>query len=90
MVAQVEKPAQVDKSIASTDVQTKHYSDVLVIQGELELQVGRKDSVINPLVIIEVLSQSTAEYDRQEKFWAYRTIPTFHEYLLIDQLQSAC
>jgi Uma2 family endonuclease len=157
MVAQVEKPAQIDKSVVSTDVQTRLYTpeeylemevlseerhefrdgeiipmagatpnhnrvtlnvasvlnfafkgtpyevfsvdqrlwipkkrlytypDVLVIQGELELQVGRQDSVINPLVIIEVLSKSTAEYDRQEKFRAYRTIPTFHEYLLIDQ-----
>ncbi len=61
------------------------YPDVLVIEGDLEFQVGRKDTVMNPLVIVEVLSRSTAEYDRQDKFRAYRTIPSFSEYLLIDQ-----
>ena len=61
------------------------YPDVMVIQGQLELQSGRKDTVMNPLLIVEVLSKSTADYDRQEKFRAYRTIPSFQEYVLIDQ-----
>ena len=61
------------------------YPDVMVIQGQLELQPGRKDTVMNPLLIVEVLSKSTADYDRQEKFRAYRTIPSFQEYVLIDQ-----
>ena len=61
------------------------YPDVIVIQGQLELQTGRKDTVMNPLLIVEVLSKSTADYDRQEKFRAYRTIPSFQEYVLIDQ-----
>jgi Uma2 family endonuclease len=61
------------------------YPDVMVLPKPLELQAGRKDTVVNPGFIAEVLSKSTQNYDRGEKFVAYRTIPTFQEYLLIDQ-----
>jgi len=61
------------------------YPDVMVVQGELQLQEGRRDTVTNPLLIAEVLSDSTQGYDRGEKFAAYRTIPTFQEYVLIEQ-----
>lgn len=61
------------------------YPDVMVVQGELQLQEGRKDTITNPVIIAEVLSNSTEAYDRSKKFAAYRTIPTFQEYLLIDQ-----
>jgi Uma2 family endonuclease len=61
------------------------YPDVMVLPKPLELQTGRKDTVVNPCFIAEVLSKSTKSYDRDEKFAAYRTIPTFQEYLLIDQ-----
>jgi Uma2 family endonuclease len=61
------------------------YPDVMVIQRPIQLQTGRTDTITNPLAIAEVLSKSTKSYDRDEKFAAYRTIPTFQEYLLIDQ-----
>jgi Uma2 family endonuclease len=61
------------------------YPDVMVIEGELQLQTGRKDTVMNPLLIVEVLSTSTQNYDRGNKFLAYRTIPSFQEYILVDQ-----
>lgn len=61
------------------------YPDVMVIPRPVELQAGRKDTVINPIFIAEVLSDSTKAYDRDEKFAAYRTISGFQEYLLIDQ-----
>ena len=61
------------------------YPDMMVLPKPIELQTGRKDTVINPSFIAEVLSQSTQNYDRSEKFAAYRHIPTFQEYLLIDQ-----
>jgi Uma2 family endonuclease len=61
------------------------YPDVMVVPRPLQLQEGRQDTVINPIMIAEVLSQSTKNYDKDEKFAAYRTIPTFQEYLLIDQ-----
>jgi len=61
------------------------YPDVMVVPKPLELQTGRRDTVVNPCFIAEVLSKSTQNYDRSEKFAAYRTIPTFQEYLLVDQ-----
>lgn len=61
------------------------YPDVMVVPRPLQLQPERTDTIINPLMIAEVLSKSTKSYDRDEKFAAYRTIPTFQEYLLIDQ-----
>ncbi|HEY9749100.1 MAG TPA: Uma2 family endonuclease [Allocoleopsis sp.] len=61
------------------------YPDVMVCSRPLERQAGRNDTVTNAVMIAEVLSKSTKSYDRDEKFAAYRTIPTFQEYLLIDQ-----
>ncbi|MBD1824956.1 Uma2 family endonuclease [Cyanobacteria bacterium FACHB-DQ100] len=61
------------------------YPDVMVVPKPIELQVGRTDTVINPCFIAEVLSKSTQNYDRGEKFVAYRTMLNFQEYLLIDQ-----
>ncbi len=61
------------------------YPDVMIIAGEPEYVNNRTDIIVNPVVIIEVLSKSTQAYDREGKFNAYRTIPSFQEYLLIDQ-----
>jgi Uma2 family endonuclease len=61
------------------------YPDVMVASRPLQRQQGRTDTITNPVMIAEVLSKSTKNYDRDEKFSAYRTIPTFQEYLLIDQ-----
>jgi Uma2 family endonuclease len=61
------------------------YPDCSVICGPLEYFSDKRDVVINPLLIVEVLSPSTEGYDRGEKFAWYRTIPSFREYLLIDQ-----
>lgn len=63
------------------------YPDVMVIPGKPEYLNNRKDIVMNPQVIIEVLSKSTKAYDRGDKFKFYQTIPTFQEYVLIDQSQ---
>ncbi|MFB2924308.1 Uma2 family endonuclease [Aerosakkonema funiforme] len=61
------------------------YPDVMVVQGELQLQEGRRDTITNPLIIAEVLSDSTRNYDKDAKFSAYRTMGSFQEYLLIEQ-----
>jgi Uma2 family endonuclease len=61
------------------------YPDIMVVPKPIALQVGRTDTVMNPCFIAEVLSKSTQNYDRGEKFVAYRSIPSFQEYLLIDQ-----
>ncbi|QLE48236.1 Uma2 family endonuclease [Nostoc sp. C057] len=64
------------------------YPDVMVVAGSLEFSEGRTDTITNPLVICEVLSKSTRSYDLDEKFAAYRTIPSFQEYVLIDQYKN--
>jgi Uma2 family endonuclease len=61
------------------------YPDVMIIADAPEFFNNRTDTITNPQVIIEVLSKSTKGYDREDKFAAYRTIPSFQEYLLIDQ-----
>ncbi|MGD1809043.1 Uma2 family endonuclease [Dapis sp. BLCC M126] len=61
------------------------YPDVMIIEGELQFQEGRRDTLTNPIIIAEVLSTSTEGFDRGKKFAAYRTISTFKEYILIDQ-----
>jgi Uma2 family endonuclease len=50
------------------------YPDVMVLSKPIELQTGRKDTVMNPGFIAEVLSKSTQNYDRGEKFVAYRSL----------------
>ncbi len=68
----------------------KHYTypDVTVVCGNIEFSEGRRDTIANPLVIFEVLSESTADYDRGAKFKAYRKIPSFREYVTVDQYSS--
>lgn len=61
------------------------YPDIMVIQGALAYQEGRRDTITNPVFIAEILSKSTRDYDRGDKFAAYRSISTFQEYLLMDQ-----
>jgi Uma2 family endonuclease len=63
------------------------YPDVMVIAGEPEYFQDRQDTVLNPILIVEVLSKGTQSYDRQSKFDAYRTLASFQEYLLVDQTQ---
>lgn len=61
------------------------YPDVMVVCGPPEFAAGRTDTLTNPKVIIEVLSESTESYDRGDKFHAYWTLAAFAEYVLIDQ-----
>ncbi len=61
------------------------YPDTMVICGEMERSKDVKDAVTNPILIVEVLSKSTTEYDRGDKFYFYRQIPTLQEYVLIEQ-----
>ncbi|OBQ35386.1 MAG: hypothetical protein AN487_15745 [Anabaena sp. CRKS33] len=61
------------------------YPDIMVVKNPLEYEEGRTDTLVNPVMIAEVLSKSTKGYDRDEKFAAYRTITTLQEYILIDQ-----
>ncbi len=61
------------------------YPDVVVVCGEPRFVDGELDTLTNPLLVVEILSDSTKNYDRGEKFERYRSNPSFREYLLIAQ-----
>ncbi|OBQ14259.1 MAG: hypothetical protein AN482_02265 [Anabaena sp. LE011-02] len=63
------------------------YPDIMVIQGEPIYTGASTTTVMNPLLIAEVLSKSTSNYDQSDKFMYYRSIPEFKEYILINQYQ---
>lgn len=55
------------------------YPDGMAIADSVELKPGRKDTVANPCMLMEVLSDSTEKYDRGDKFAAYRTLPSLQD-----------
>jgi Uma2 family endonuclease len=67
------------------------YADAMVIRGPLETITVRKNgksigqAVTNPIVLVEVLSDSTERYDRDGKFQAFKQIPSLREYVLVSQ-----
>lgn len=61
------------------------FADVMVVCKEVERAEAEKESITNPTVIVEVLSESTESYDRGDKFYFYRQIPSLIEYVLIPQ-----
>jgi Uma2 family endonuclease len=61
------------------------YPDVLVVCGEAEFEDAQVDTLLNPTVIVEVLSPSTEAYDRGEKFAQFRELASLREYVLITQ-----
>ncbi len=61
------------------------YPEASVVCGPITSSPYDKDSITNPMLIAEVLSESTEAYDRGEKFRLYRTLPSLQEYVLIDQ-----
>jgi Uma2 family endonuclease len=69
--------------VSSTGLYT--YPDVTVACDEPEFEDAQVDTLLNPRVIVEVLSPSTADYDRGGKFAHYRRLPSLQEYLLISQ-----
>jgi Uma2 family endonuclease len=60
------------------------YPDIVIVCEKPQLSDDKFDNLLNPAVLIEVLSDSTEDYDRGRKFQRYRRIPTFQEYILID------
>lgn len=66
-----------------------YYPDVLVLCGKPNFYRKRNDTIINPVLIVEVLSDSTEAKDRGEKFFAYQTLESLQEYVLISQNRAA-
>jgi len=69
--------------VSSTGLYT--YPDVVIVCGEPLFDDSHLDTLLNPAVIIEVLSESTENYDRGEKFKNYRTLESLSDYLLVAQ-----
>jgi Uma2 family endonuclease len=61
------------------------YPDVVVYCGEPLLEDKKFDTLLNPCLIVKVLSRSTAAYDQEIKFGYYRTIESLNEYVLVAQ-----
>jgi len=64
------------------------YPDVVVICGRPKLDDKQKDTLLNPMVIFEILSPSTENYDRGMKFVHYRTLESLTDYLLVSQTEA--
>jgi len=78
--------------VYSTDLRVKvaptglyTYPDVVVVCGKALFDDDQKDTLLNPALIVEVLSESTKDYDRGGKFEHYRTVESFKEYVLVAQ-----
>lgn len=82
------KPCRVypsDMKVHIADVDAGTYPDVMVICGERQFHDSRRDVVTNPILIVEVISDSTEAYDRGDKFRHYRSLQSLRAYLLLSQ-----
>lgn len=61
------------------------YPDVIVVCGEPHFEDDAFDTLLNPILVVEVLSPSTAAFDRGEKFEHYKQLTSLQEYILISQ-----
>lgn len=76
-------PSDMRVKVSPTGLYT--YPDVVVVCGEVQFDDEQKDTLLNPTLLVEVLSESSEDYDRGKKFEHYRTIPSFVEYVVIAQ-----
>lgn len=80
------RPFASDMRVKVNEIEKYIYPDVVVVCGDIELEkVMGVETLLNPVVIMEILSISTEAYDRGKKFTHYRLIPTLQEYLLVSQ-----
>lgn len=79
------RPYHSDMRVRVGDGSLYTYPDLSVVCGTPELEDDFVDTLLNPTLIVEVLSPTTARYDRSEKWIRYRSIATLREYLLVEQ-----
>ena len=79
-------PSDMRVKIPATGLYT--YPDDVVVCGKAEFEDDKLDTLLNPKVLVEVLSESSEAYDRGKKFEQYRSIPSFTEHLLVAQDQA--
>lgn len=80
--------------VVSTDLRTKvprtglyTYPDIVGICGAPQLEDDHRDTLLNPVLVMEVLSESTESYDRGKKFANYRSLTSLREYVLVSQYE---
>jgi Uma2 family endonuclease len=78
-------PSDIRVSIPSRE--SYMYPDAVIVCGQPEMEDDKFDTLKNPAVIFEILSPSTEDHDRGRKFFFYRQIPSFKEYILVDSTQ---
>lgn len=74
-----------DMRVKSTRNSSYFYPDVIIVCGKPQFEDGVFDTLLNPKVIIEVLSDSTERFDRGDKFEEYGNITSLEEYVLVSQ-----
>lgn len=79
----------VDMKVRLPDSRKFFYPDLSVVCGEPQFHDQRTDVILNPVLIIEVLSKSTESFDRGNKFQAYQTLDSLREYVLVAQNKPA-
>lgn len=74
-----------DQKVYIPDFNKFTYTDTFVIKGNTETYKGGKQAILNPTLIVEVSSKSTERYDRSTKFRMYQSLPSFKEYVIVNQ-----
>jgi len=88
LVNSLKKPCLVFPGDIKVEIDEAHhyvYPDVSVVCDDIQYGAGRNDVILNPIVIFEILSESTKDYDRGTKFAAYRRLDSLVNYIIIDQ-----
>jgi Uma2 family endonuclease len=78
-----------DMRVKAAEARSYHYPDIVVVCDTPQFEDAQLDTLLNPALLIEVLSPSTEAYDRGGKFAHYRKIATLREYLLVAQDQPS-
>lgn len=77
-----------DQKIAVGDGTRYVYPDVSVVCGGVQLQDGTRDVIVNPQIIVEVLSEGTEQHDRGLKWVSYQRLPSLTDYVLVSQSEA--
>ena len=79
------RPYTHDMRVKAAESKTYMYPDIVVACPPIEFLDDKRDTLLNPQVVIEVLSPSTEDYDRGRKFDRYRECPSLQQYVLVSQ-----
>lgn len=82
------RPVGSDQRVRIRSAELACYPDVTVVCGDDEPDADDNDAIVNPVVVIEVLSKSKEAYDRGEKFAALRELPSLRQFVLLHQTRQ--